>query len=139
MVICPVKIQIGFVCQIRNALWISAGINAIGRIRKKRSHNLSFHHIIRRGISSLHLIVDDSVINELIHLIFQLIAPAFLPENQLISVDIRMKYRIQIDIHQIAEILVIAACHRIHGLVRVCHGVQKGIHGTLHKLDKRIF
>ena len=36
-------------------------------------------------------------------------------------VNIRIKYRIQIDMHQVLEVLIIAACYRITGLVRISH------------------
>ena len=49
-----------------------------------------------------------------------------------------MEHGIQIDIHQIPEVLIIAACHREHGLVRIGHGIQEGIHGSLDQLYKRI-
>ena len=41
--------------------------------------------------------------------------------------------------HQVLEVLVVAACHRITGFVRIRHGIQKSIQGTFHKLHKRIF
>ena len=53
--------------------------------------------------------------------------PAFLPENLLLFIDIRMEYCIQIDMHQILKVLIITACYRIHGLVRIGHGIQKGV------------
>ena len=40
--------------------------------------------------------------------------------------------------HQILEILVIAACHRIHRVVRIGYGIQEGIQGSLCQLNKRI-
>ena len=40
--------------------------------------------------------------------------------------------------HQVLEILVIAACHRITGLVRVGHGIQEGIQRALYQLHKWI-
>ena len=53
--------------------------------------------------------------------------PALLPEDFFVSVDVRIENRIQIDIHQILKIRVIAAGNRVNRLVRICHGIQKCI------------
>ena len=50
-----------------------------------------------------------------------------------------MKNGIQIDMHQILEIFIIAACDRIDCLLRISHCIQKGVQGTLHQFHKRIF
>ena len=64
--------------------------------------------------------------------------PALLLENFLLMVDIGIKHCIEIHMHQILKILVIAACNRINRLVAVCHGVQKCVERPLHKLYKRV-
>ena len=138
VVISSVKIQELLIGQIRNALGISARIHAVGGIRKQGIHDLSLQHIIRRGIGPLHLIVDDAVDHDRIIRVLDLITPAFLAEDHLISVDVRVEHRIQIDVHQIPEVLVVAACHREHGLVRIGHGIEKCIHGTLDQLYERV-
>ena len=67
-----------------------------------------------------------------------MVIPALLAENLLLLVNVRVKNRIQINVHQILEILVITAGYRITGLIRVSHGIQEGIQGTLNKLYKWI-
>ena len=64
--------------------------------------------------------------------------PALLPENILIGIDVRMKYGVQIHVHQIGKILLIGGSHRIHRLVRVRHCIQEGIQRSLHNLNERI-
>ena len=127
-----------FVAQLRNLLRISAGFHTVCRIRKQGIHDLALQHIIRGRKCALHLIVDDAVDHDRIILLFQLPAPPLLTEDLLIPVNIRIEHRIQIHIHQIPEILIIAAGYREHGFVRIGHGIEEGIHGSLHKLDKRI-
>ena len=56
-----------------------------------------------------------------------MVIPALLAENLLFLVNVRVKNRIQINVHQILEILVITAGYRITGLIRVGHGIQEGI------------
>ena len=64
--------------------------------------------------------------------------PSLLLENFLFLVYVGIKNRIQIHMHQILEILIIAARNRINCLVAVRHGIKKRIQGTLDKLHKRI-
>ena len=49
--------------------------------------------------------------------------PAFLIKNVGLFVNIGIKYRIQVNVHQVVKILVVAACNRIHRLVRIGHGI----------------
>ena len=53
--------------------------------------------------------------------------PALLFKDLLMLVNIRIKYCIHIDMHEILKILVIAACNRIQGLVRICGCIEVGI------------
>ncbi len=65
--------------------------------------------------------------------------PALLTENFLLVINVRVKDCIHIDIHQVFKILVVAACHRVHGVIRIGHRIEKSIERALHQLDKRIF
>ena len=123
MIELPVKIQKLFVRQLRDHLRIASGLTAIGGMRIQRVHDLPLQHIIRRRKCSLHLIVDHAVDLQLFLVTFELIMPAFLPENGFVFINIRVKYGIQIDMHQVLEILVITACHRVYGLIRIGHGI----------------
>ncbi len=49
--------------------------------------------------------------------------PAFLHKYFLLLIDIRIENRVQINMHQILKILVIAACYRIYRFVRIGHGI----------------
>ena len=40
--------------------------------------------------------------------------------------------------HKVLEILIIAARHRVHGLVRIGHGIQKGVQGSLYQFHEGI-
>ena len=123
MIVLSVEIQKFLIAEIRNIYRISAGLTAIGGMRIQRVHDLPLKHIIRRRKCSLHLIVDHTVDLQFFLVTFQLIMPAFLPENGFVFINIRVKYGIQIDMHQVMEILVIAACHRVYGLIRISHGI----------------
>lgn len=49
-----------------------------------------------------------------------------------------MQHRIHIDLHQIPEILLVAARYRINRLIRKSHGIQIRLQGTLLQLDKGV-
>ena len=51
-------------------------------------------------------------------LLLQMVIPALLAENLLLLINVRVKNRIQINVHQILEILVITAGYRITGLTQ---------------------
>ncbi len=64
--------------------------------------------------------------------------PAFLAENALIGVNVRVENRIQIHVHQVGKVLLVGGGHRVDGLIRIGHSIEKGIKRSLHHLDKRV-
>ena len=127
-----------FIGKIRDILRISTGFQSVSDVRIQGIHDLSLCHIIRGRKGTLHFIINNTVDLQVIFLIFQLIVPAFLTEDLLFLVDIRIKYGIEIDMNQILKICIIAARYRINCLIRIGHGIQEGIQGTLGKLNKGI-
>ena len=51
-------------------------------------------------------------------------------------VNIRIKHRIHINVHQVLEIFIITACHRVHRLIRIGHGIEKCIQRSFHQFYK---
>ena len=139
MIIGLMKLQKFLIGKLRNMIRITAGFTAIGGIRKQRIHDFSFQNFIRRGKSSFHFIVDNSVIFQGALHVFKLIAPALLAENLFFFVNIRIENSVQIHMHQILEVLIVAACNRIAGLVRIGHCIEKCVKRALYQLHKRIF
>ena len=138
MVISSVEIQEILIGKIRNIFRITAWFTSISGIREKVIHNLPFQNFIRWGESTFHLIIYNTVIFQRSFLLFQMIVPAFLTENLFSFIDIRIKYRIQINMHQILKILIIAAGYRIAGFIRISHGIQERIQRTLYQFYERI-
>ena len=64
--------------------------------------------------------------------------PAFLLEYLRSLIYVRIKDRIQIHIHEILKILVIAACNRINRLIWISHRVKKCIQRSFGKFHERI-
>ena len=127
MIVSLMKSKKILIRQLRNHIRIAARLHRIGCMRIKRIHNLPVKHIVRGRKSPFHLIVNYPVNGQLVFCILQLIVPAFLPENLLLPINIRMKYRVQIYVHKVAKIFIIAACHGINRLIRIGHGIQKRI------------
>ena len=127
MIIGAVEIQELLIRKLRNILRITAGFHAIGIIREKIIHDLSVQHLVRGRKCPLHLIIYNTIIGKRTFLLLQMVVPSFLTEDLLLLINVRVKNRIQINVHQILEILVITAGYRITGLIRVGHGIQEGI------------
>ena len=138
MIISSVKIQKLLIRKFWNHLGISTRFHSIRRIWKQGIKHFPVVHFIWRRESSFHLIVDNTIQCERTVYILHLVMPALLLENLLFLINIRIKNRIQIDMHQILKILVITACNRIDSLVTVCHSVQKCVERPLYKLYKRV-
>ena len=121
MIIFPVEIKELLVSQFRDHLGIPAGLICIGSIREKRVQDHPVQHALRRGERSLHLIVDHAADLQVRVRTVQLITPSLLAECLVALIDVRIKHRVHIHMHQVLEVLVIAARHRVHGLIRVGH------------------
>ena len=139
MVVFSVEIEKFLVGQIRNTGRISAGFYPVRRIRKQTVENLTFQHLVRRGKGTFHLIIYHTVIAKRSILALQLIIPALLEKNLFSFINIRIEHRVQIDMHQVFKICIVAACHRIHGPVRIGHRIEERIQRSLDQFHKRIF
>ena len=126
-----------FLGQFWNRRRKSARFKPVGGVRKQNFLSVIFQIGIRRRIHAFHLIVDNTVVLQRIIGIFQFVMPSFLLQGKFVFINQRIKHRIQIHIHQIVKIFVVAAGHRVHGLIRIRHGIQKSIKGTLHQFHKR--
>ena len=117
------EIQEFFVGQLWDKGRITSRILSVAVVWKQGLLCTAVQQTFRRGIGSLHLIVNHAIVNQRAFFRFQLIMPALLAENLFLLIDIRMENRIHIHIHQILKILIITACHRIYRFVRIGHGV----------------
>ena len=64
--------------------------------------------------------------------------PSLLAEDILLPVDVGIKDRVQVDMHQVLEVRFIAAGHGIHSLVGIGHRVEEGVERSLYKFNKGI-
>ena len=100
---------------------------------------MPLQHALWGGESPFHLIIHHAVIRQLPVLFLQLIVPPLLHKDLGFPVNVWVQHRVQIDMHQVLEILVIGAGHRVHRLVRIRHGIEERVHGTFHQLHKGVF
>ena len=122
MVEFAVEIQEILIGQLRDNLRGAAGLMRIAGIRVKRVLRVAIKHA-RGGKCTLHLIVNDTVYRDRAVRRLHLVMPALLAENLLFFIDIRIQNRVHIDVHQVLEIFIVAACNRVYRLIRVGHRV----------------
>ena len=127
-----------FLGQFRNGRRQPARFKPVGSIREQDLLSVILQIRIRGRIHALHLIVNDAVVLQRVTGILQFVMPAFLLQGKFVVIDQRIKHRVQIHVHQVMKIFVVAAGYRVHRLVRISHGIQKRIQGTLHQFHKRL-
>ena len=138
VIIPRVEVREHLLRELRNRRRIAAGLIVVRRIGIECGHNLAFEQVIRRRERALHLIVDNAAIGERCLRAFDFIVPALLHEHLRILAHRGIEYRVEVDIHEILEILVVAARDRIHRLVRIRHRIEERIEAALDELDERL-
>ena len=121
------EIQEILVGQLRDHVRVPAGLLAVAVVRIQKLLDIPVQNALRGGINPLHLIVHHPVDGQGGVLILHLVVPSLLEEDLFLLVDVGVEHRVHIHVHQVLEILLVAAGHGIHGLVRIGHGVQEGV------------
>ena len=109
---------------------VSAGIKTIRRRWVQRFQDGAHHHLIGGGHGALHFIIDNAFIRQLIGgrvvtlpLFFYLQAVALLLKTE--AFQAREKRGVQVNPHQVVEIIFILGRKRIHGPIRGRKGIHK--------------
>ncbi len=123
--------------QIRDKVGISAGFIGIRGIRIQGFLNFCKKNLLRRGISSFHFIIYNAFVSKRLILILQFVMPALLHHGFRLGMETGIKNSVQIDVHQIGEILIIAAGNGIYGFIRIGDGIQESIERAFDKFNKR--
>ena len=132
------EVQEGLLRELRNSIRIAAGLKAVAGIREQSLQRFVFQISVRRGINALHLVIDNAVIAQLAIKAVNIIMPALLTQSIFVFINQRIKNSVQINIHQVMEVLIVATGNRINRFIRISHSVQKGVQRALHKVDKRL-
>ena len=127
-----------FLSQLRNSVRIAAGFKAVAVIREQRLQRFVFQISVRRRIHALHFVINNAVVAQLAVEAVQIIMPALLTQGVFVLVEGRIEHSVQIDVHQVMEILIVAAGNWIHGLIREGHSVQKGVQRALDQIHERL-
>ena len=62
--------------------------------------------------------------------------PALLTQSIFVFINQRVKNSVKINIHQVMEVLIVAAGNRINRFIRISHSVQKGVQRAFNKVNK---
>ena len=123
MVIGLMEIQEVFVGQVRDAGRISAGFYAVRSVREQGVEGFTLQDIVCGGEGSFHLVVYNTVVGQRAVFAFEMIAPAFLTEDFVVFVNVRVEYGVHVDMHQVLEVGIVGAGYRVHGFIRVGHSI----------------
>ena len=123
-----------FLSQLRNSVRIAAGFKAVAVVVEQRLQCFVFQICVRRRIYALHFVINNAVVAQLAVEAVQIIMPALLTQGVFVLVEGRIEHSVQIDVHQVMEVLIVAAGNGIHGLIREGHCVQKGVQRTLDEV-----
>ena len=115
---------------------MAAADEAIAVVREQQPHGFRLHQLIHIGERALHLAVHNAIVVGLGILAVEFVVPALLHEDLGLFVDGGAEHRVQVDLHQVVEIPIVAAAYGVHRLVRVGHGVQEGLHGALQQIHE---
>ena len=133
VIIFPVKGLELLVGQLRDGIGMAAGRIAVIVVREKGPVHQVPQLPLRRRISALHLVVHDPLVGQRALRGFQLVVPPFLLQDLRVLVDQGLEHRVQVDVHQVGKILVVAAGHRVDGEIAAGHGVEERVQRSLRK------
>ena len=126
------------VAQLGNVGGMPAAGVAVAAVREKHPGDFVLHQAVDVGISALHFAVHHAVAAGRLARGVKFVMPALLPEDFRTLIDQRTEDAVEIDGHQVEQVLFAAAGHRIERLVAEGHGIEEGLHGALQQGDERL-
>ena len=133
-----VEIEKGFIRKARDLVRIAAALLAVDGLGIEAGEDGVGHLGIGAGEGAAHFVVDDAAVGQRILWFFDVEMPALLQEDLLAVVDRRMKNGVEVDVHEVVEILVVLAGHRIDGLIGEGHGVEEGGQARAQEIHERL-
>ena len=122
--------------QVRDDRRIAARVQAVGGLREQGLLGVFVEQGVGRGIRALHLVEDHTFVGHVAVRGFELVVPALLLEGVLGQA--RVEDRVQVDVHEVVEVLHVGRGHGIAGLVRKGQGVQEGLERSLEQFHERL-
>ena len=136
VVVAVVHGHVLLVGQLGDHAGVSAGVEAVAVVREAGRQHALHDDLVHRGHGALHLIEHHALVGGGAVRVLHLNVPALLVEDIGVGADGGGKDGVQVHFRQVHEVLIVAAGHGVHGLVREGHGVEEGIHGGLEQLHE---
>ena len=114
----------------------SARFKAVAGIGEQSSHEFRFHAAVHRGKSAFHLVEHNALVYGSIGAAAHFDMPALLIEYIGVIVYSGSEYRVQIYPCKVHKVRIVPAGYGENCLVGIGHGIEEGIHRTLHKLKE---
>ena len=126
------------VAQAGYVFGVAAADIAVTRVGVEQAVHFVSDERVHIGKRALHLAEHDAVIVRLAALAVELVVPALLHEYLRPLMYQRAERRVEIDGHEVEEILFVAAGDGVHRLVAESQGVEIGLHRALQQRDERL-
>ena len=130
-VVAAVDLYILLVAQSGDGRRVAPGHKAVAVVREKGRVHRGVQPGFGGGQRPLHLVVHHAA-----EMAIRLPVPALLLKNAALGHGQRAEHRVQVDVHQIAEVRLVGGGEGVHRLVREGHGVEEGRHAALDQLHK---
>ena len=126
------------VAQAGYVLGVAAADIAVARVGIEQAVHLVADERVHIGKRALHFAEHNAVIVRLAGLAVELVVPALLHEYLRALMYQRAEHRVEIDGHEVKEILLVAAGDGVHRLVAEGQGVEIGLHRALQQRNERL-
>ena len=115
-------------------------VTAVGDRKRvaTRLLRLAVEQRVSGGVDALHLVEHDALVDERIARLLELVVPAFLREDRRVAPRARPQHRVEIDVHEVVEVLGVLARDRVARAVGVGKGVQEGLQRALEQLPTTV-
>ena len=137
VVVAGVGLEELLVGELRDGARVATALEAVAGVGEEPVVEGLQEDLVGIGVRALHLVEDDAVVGEGGTLTLLLVVPALLLEDAGAVVDVGVQDGIQVDVHEVHEVLLVGGRHGVHGLVGERERVEEGLHGALEQVDER--
>ena len=138
VVVARVGVEVVLVGERRNHVGVAARLEAVGVVGEKRLVETRERDLVGIGHGPAHLVEHHAVGHEptRLALALHLVMPALLLEDGSLGVKLGEEHGVEVDAHEVQQVLLVGARNRVHRLVREGQGVQEGLHRRLEQVDE---
>ena len=134
-------VEIAFVGEAGDGRRVAARFEGVAGVGQEGLAERVVEHAFGVGQGALHLVEDHAVVRKPARplCLVELVVPAFLLENAPVAVDGRMEHGVEVHVHQVEQVLLVGARHRVHGLVGEGERIEEGLHRGLQQVHEGLF